>query len=120
MIGSGLHIRDMNFAQSWRFLCKAPTYLPNVLNRYFVSRSYLDKFSNACLPSLSIVILIVSSLGVNLTLKGSGRQFDPLLPVISTQTLFKNQIEILRIGEDVNRHFPALFIPGGLNPIRPH
>lgn len=35
-------------------------------------------------------------------------------------TLFKNQIEILRIGEDVNRHFPSLFIPGGLNPIRPH
>jgi hypothetical protein len=57
----------------------ARSYLENVLSLYFVSRSYFAKSSRACFPSRSIVSRIVPSLGVSFTLKGSGRQFDPLL-----------------------------------------
>jgi hypothetical protein len=53
-------------------------YFPKVLNLYLVSVSYFLESPNASLPSLSIPRLIFSSLTSNLTLNGSGFQFDPL------------------------------------------
>lgn len=76
-------VRSIFEIYSINCLAISTTYLPNVLNRYFVSRSYFDRFSIACIPSRSIARLMFSSRGVNFALKGSGRQFDPLLFSIS-------------------------------------
>jgi hypothetical protein len=48
---------------------------------HFVSPSYIAKSSNAFLPSLSIVSLISSLLGVKRHLKALGRMFSPFLRI---------------------------------------
>ena len=59
------------------------THWKSILSLYLVSRSYFTRSFIACLPSRSVVFRMFSLLGVNFTLNGSGRQFDPLLSPVS-------------------------------------
>jgi hypothetical protein len=68
---------------SWEALL---TYFEEyVLSVYLVSPLYIDKSSSACLPSLMIVFLISSLLGVILHLKGLGRILSPLLVLLAAE-----------------------------------
>jgi hypothetical protein len=81
-----------------------------VLSLYFVSPLYIERFSSASTPSLSIVLLISSFLGVILHLKGLGRMLSPSLLKVST--LKSIVLRNLRIIEDIDGNFFSICVHG--------